>query len=277
MVGASSGIGKATAQAFARVGAQVIAAVRNPSQCADLRDSAAGSSGSLELIRLDLTQPTTFAAAVGALETATQPVVVITAGLLRAGALEDLSELELRQVIETNLTGPLALIRSVLPILRRQGGTIIVTSSLSGLAGLPGDVAYAASKWGIEGALEALRHEVDRFGVRVALVEFGLVNTALFDHDMAAPIPLNSPYRPLTQWQRDSLRARLGEGLSPEAVADAIVAIADQDDGRLRHPVGALAERVIGSLLAQDDLTRDQYLRAVSGTDWWSHGTHAPD
>ena len=69
---------------------------------------------------------------------------------------------------------------------KQQHGYIIMISSLSGIAGLPGDVAYAASKFALEGATEALRHEVDRWGIKLALVEAGMYATGIF---------ARSPYR----------------------------------------------------------------------------------
>ena len=65
--------------------------------------------------------------------------------------------------------------------------------------------------------------------------------------------------------------------MSPQEVAVRIREIAEQDDGRLRYPIGALAERVVATLLGQDDRERDAYLRAVAGADWWSRGDAAPD
>ena len=206
-------------------------------------------------------------------------VLVNNAGINCAGAFEDCSESMFREVMETNFIGAMLLTRAVLPQMRKQeSGLIIMMSSLSGIAGLPGDVAYTASKFALEGATEALRHEVDRWGIRVALVQAGLYATGLFDESLPrdsslpADYPQQSPYRALVEQRLGEIRERLPEAMDPGTVAELFVRIANSDGGQLRWPADELAIKVLATMLGQDDATRDRFLREVSGCDWWSDG-----
>jgi NAD(P)-dependent dehydrogenase (short-subunit alcohol dehydrogenase family) len=285
ITGSNSGIGRAAALAFARNGDSVYASARDTSRLGDLLAAAGKESLRLRPLALDVAQPESFAAVVEGIarEAGRLDVLVNNAGMLRAGAFEDLPETTLRTVIETNLMGPLLLTRAVLPQMRRQhGGCIIMMSSLSGVAGLPGDVAYTASKFALEGATEALRHEVDRWGIRLALVEAGLYATGIFarnlQSDVALPpdYPANSPYRPLVSQRLREIRERLPEALDPQIIGDLMVRIAASDGKQLRWAADDLARRVLATVFAQDDAARDEFLRNVSGTDWWSQGRNAP-
>ena len=196
---------------------------------------------------------------------------------VRGGAFEDVSEPAFRSVMETNFFGPLLLTQAVLPTMRRQqGGLVIMMSSLSGIAGLPGDLPYAASKFALEGATEALRHEVDRWGIRVALVQAGLYRTGIMAQTLPENYAADSPYRPLIEWQLNELRRRMPEAPDAAAVAKLFVSIANSDESRLRWPADVLAEKVLAAVLAQTDAERDAYLRSIAGTAWWSRGDTAP-
>ncbi len=286
ITGCSSGFGHAAALAFARDGYTVHASMRDLSRGESLRKAATQHRLDLHLLPLDVTQPAQFAPAIDSIvaRSGRLDVLVNNAGILLPGAFEDLTEEQFRAVMETNAIAPLLLTRAVLPQMRKQaGGFIINISSLSGVAGLPGDVAYTASKFAIEGATEALRHEVDRWNIRVALVEAGLYATGIFSAGVssAATLPRGYPpgsaYRALIEHKLEELRKRLPEAFDPAIIGDLLVRIAKSDGSQLRWPADAVAERVLGTLLAHDDAGRDQFLRKVSGTEWWSRGAARPD
>ena len=281
LTGCSSGFGYEGALSFARAGHSVFATMRDLSRGDALREAAESESLDIRLKRLDVAESETFTALFDEISASAGSVDVLVnnAGINRSGALEDLSESAIRDVIETNCIGPLLLARTVLPHMRRQGsGLIIMMSSLSGIAGLPGDVAYTASKFAIEGATEALRHEVDRWGIRVALVEGGLYATRIFDailpgeSPLPADYPTDSAYRALIERRLGEIRERLPDAMDPKIVGDLFVKIAESDGSQLRWPADELAERVLATMLAQDDVTRDRFLRDVAGCDWWSNG-----
>ena len=277
ITGCSSGFGLQAALAFARNGDGVVATMRDLSRRGALDAAAQAEALSIELAPLDVTAPESFADAVADVvrKQGRLDVLINNAGINRIGAFEDTSEATLREVLEVNLFGPLLLVQSVLPVMREQGGGCIINlSSLSGVAGLPGDVSYTASKFALEGATEALRHEVDRWGIRVALVEAGLHATDIFAQALGGPLPIpaESPYRPLIEQRMTQLGARMGDAFDPRLVGELLVEIAESDGARLRWPADAVAKRVMATLFAQDDAARDAFLREVAGSDWWSRG-----
>ena len=282
ITGCSSGFGLEAALAFARNGDAVVATMRDLSRGPALVAAAQAEALDIETAPLNVAEPHTFTGAVAGVVAAhgRLDVLVNNAGINRVGAFEDTSEAALREGLEVNLFGPLLLARAVLPVMRGQGGGCIINvSSLSGVAGLPGDVSYTASKFALEGAIEALRHEVDRWGIRVALVEAGLHATNIFADVLAGPLPLppESPYRPLIEQRMAKLGARMGEALHPRQVGELLVRIAEADGERLRWPADALAKSVMAKLFALDDAARDEFLRGVAGSDWWSRGESPPE
>lgn len=282
ITGCNSGFGRAGALAFARRGDTVYGTVRALERGQALRQQAADEDLDIRIKLLDVTRPDTFTDLVDTIiaEAGQIDVLVNNAGILRPGAWEDLSEDTIRQVMETNFFGPMLLSRAALPHMRRQGsGCIIMISSLSGLAGLAGDVAYTASKFALEGATEALRHEVDRWGIRVALVEPGQYLTALFSNMRELPpdYPADSPYRPLVQSKLQEIRPDKKEAMPVSQVGDLLPRIADADGSQLRWPADDVARHVLGSMHGQDDSERDAFLRGAGGSDWWSQGQSQPD
>lgn len=285
ITGSSSGFGLEAALAFARNADTVIATMRDVARADGLLERIAAEKLEVHVKPLDVSRSDTFAAVVKEIvsEHGSIDVLVNNAGIHRGGALEDIDPAELRSVMETNCLGPLLLTRAVLPVMRRrQSGLIIMMSSLSGIAGLPGDLPYAASKFALEGATEALRHEVDRWGIRVALVQAGLYKTGIMAQNLpqTSPLPEDYPeesaYRPLVEWQLANLRDRMPGALDPADVAKLFVRIANSDESRLRWPADPLAELVLATMLAQSDSERDEFLCGVAGSRWWSRGENTP-
>ena len=286
ITGSSSGFGLEGALAFARHGDTVYASMRDLSRSDRLQAAADKEQLSLNLKALDVNRPADFDSFIKEIveEAGRIDVLVNNAGIVRPGALEDLSEASIRLVMETNFFGPLLLTKSTLPQMRLQGsGTIIMVSSLSGLAGLPGDLPYSASKFALEGATESLRHEVDRWGIRLALVEAGMYSTSIFDSYVADTIllpddyPADSPYRTLIESRLGEIHKRRSEAFDPRLVGELFVSIAHSDGSQFRWPADAVATKVLGTMLGHDDAGRDQFLRMVAGTDWWSQGKNHAD
>jgi NAD(P)-dependent dehydrogenase (short-subunit alcohol dehydrogenase family) len=286
ITGSNSGFGLEGALAFARNGDTVYASMRDVSKAGRLQQAANEEHLSVNVCKLDITQPKTFDAFIRKIvdEAGSIDVLVNNAGIVRPGALEDIPEAALRLVMETNFFGPLLLTRALLPHMRAQGGGyIIMVSSLSGIAGLPGDLPYSASKFALEGATEALRHEVDRWGIKLALVEAGMYATGIFDPYMAEKIllpddyPANSPYRPLVENRLNEIHSRRSEAFHPRIVGELFVNIAKSDGTQLRWPADAVATKVLKTMFGQDDAGRDEFLRMVAGTAWWSEGRNHAD
>ncbi len=269
------------ALAFARNSDTVYATMRKLDNADKLLAAAESEGLKIHLKQLDVTRPDTFASLFQEIidETRGIDVLVNNAGILRAGALEDLSEDMIREVIETNLLAPLLLSKAVLPHMRKQkSGYIIMISSLSGIAGLPGDVTYTASKFGLEGATEALRHEIDHWGIKMALVEAGMYATRILspsmpdDSGLPDYYPGNSPYRPLIENNLQTWHQRMPDAFDPAIIGTLLVKIANSDGRQLRWPADEVATMVLEKMFAQSDAGRDAFLRDVAGTSWWSEG-----
>jgi len=171
ITGASSGLGLHTAMAFAAAGWQVIAGARSFCDGAP-RPELAG----VTCLPLDVTSAASIQSfCAQALEiTPRVDALVQCAGMLVLGSCEETDPDEYRRVLDTNFLGMVRVNQAVLPVLRRQGGgKIVLFSSINGLMGIPYQSAYTASKHAIEGYAECLALEVQRFGVRVMLVEPG--------------------------------------------------------------------------------------------------------
>jgi len=164
-------------------------------------------------------------------------IIVNNAGYAQIGAIEELTEQELRDQLETNVFGAVWVIQAALPHLRAQGsGHIIQLSSAAGLVAMPLGGAYHASKWALEGLNEALAGEVAEFGVKVTIIEPGGFATRNGNN----PDPLNNGHLAETNPAYDGLRQRLGAlagkqpAGDPEAAAQALLKIVDSDAPPLR-------------------------------------------
>jgi len=286
ITGCSSGFGLASALAFARNGDQVYASMRDTGKAGPLQAAADQEGLNIHIKTLDVTQPATFKGVIEEIvtEAGSIDVLVNNAGILRVGAFEDLTEQAIRDVMETNFFGPMLLTRQVLPNMRENdGGYIIMISSLSGVAGLAGDVSYTGSKFALEGATEALRHEVDRWGIKVALVQAALYETNIFspnlptDSILPADYPAESPYKTLVETKLEGLRSKIPDALDPGIVGELLVRIAGSDGSQLRWPADDLSSMVLGALFGKSDEDRDAFLRGAAGSDWWSEGKNGPE
>jgi NAD(P)-dependent dehydrogenase (short-subunit alcohol dehydrogenase family) len=240
VTGSSRGFGREFVNAAAARGDRVAATARNVDSLADLV-SAHGDA--VLAMTLDVTDEAAVTESVkrahdhfGRLD-----VVVNNAGYILHGAVEEITEDDLRNQLETNLFGPLWVTRAALPFLRRQGsGHIIQISSLAGVAAYPTLGAYHASKWALEGLTEALAGEVAQFGIDVTIVEPGSFATTLYSGSVQST--RLAEYDPL----REALRAghpadTLGD---PAAAARALLKIVDAENPPLRvifgtHPYQA--------------------------------------
>jgi NAD(P)-dependent dehydrogenase (short-subunit alcohol dehydrogenase family) len=177
ITGASQGIGRELTEQLLARGERVAATARRPANLAPLREE---HPDCLWTACLDVTDTagvrTVVERAFG--ELGRIDVVVSNAGYGLSGAAEALSDAEIEREIATNLTGSIQLARAVLPYLRLQGGgRIVQLSSMGGQWAMPGLSIYHATKWGIEGFLEALIPEVAPFGIEVTMVEPGTSRT----------------------------------------------------------------------------------------------------
>ena len=193
ITGTSRGIGRELTEQLLARGDRVAATLRHPEQLDDLRH-AFGER--LWTRKLDVTDTPALTDVVNAAfaELGTIDVVVSNAGSGIFGAAEDLSDRQVEDLLATNLTGSIQLARRVIPRFREQGGGVLVQlSSMGGHVTFPGFAMYHATKWGIEGFIEALGKEIAGFGIHTLLVEPGMVRTSFYD--AAGRVPASEPYR----------------------------------------------------------------------------------
>jgi len=189
ITGCSTGIGQATALRLQRAGHRVYATARKPAMLADLK--AAGC----ETLALDVNDEQSMRAAVQAIEQREGAVGVLVnnAGYSQSGALETLPLERIRAQFDTNVFGLLRLCQLVLPGMRRQhSGRIVNVGSVGGKLTFPGGGAYHAAKHAVEALTDALRFEVQGFGVDVVLIQPGFIRTSFADaarREMAPAAP----------------------------------------------------------------------------------------
>lgn len=221
VTGASSGIGSATVAALAAAGFRVAGTVRSERDAAALRDVG------VEAIRLDVTDAASIVAAREHARTwlGGSPLygLVNNAGTPAAGPLEHVPLDVVREALEVNAIGVLAVTRAFLPELRAGPGRIVMMSSISGLVAFPFSGAYAASKWALEAMSDALRRELLPEGIDVIVVEPGPVETPMWDRVRNADLApyIGTRYENALRRARRRAEAR-GGVMPPERVAQAV-------------------------------------------------------
>ena len=246
ITGASSGIGRASAEAFLADDWTVWATAREESDIDDLAESGC------ETAELDVTNPRECERVVEALVDSEGRLdcLVNNAGYPQFGAVEDVSTAALHEQFDVNLYGPHRLIREALPHMRaRENGTIINVSSVAGRIAFPNQGSYAASKFALEGLSDALRMEVEEFGIDVVLVEPGPVETNFDDRadEELDNLEKSGAYDWLYQAHEDSSLVGIQDALSvtPGTVALTIRDAASASDPEPRYPVGQGAQLLL--------------------------------
>jgi NAD(P)-dependent dehydrogenase (short-subunit alcohol dehydrogenase family) len=237
ITGTSRGFGREWAIAALERGDKVAATARDT---ATLDDLVAKYGDAVLPIKLDVTDRAAgFAAVKQAQEYLGRlDIVINNAGYGHFGMVEELSEADIRDQLETNLLGALWITQAALPYMREQGsGHILQVSSIGGISAFPNVGAYHASKWGLEGFSQALAQEVKPFGINITLIE-----PAAFDTDWAgssskrsAENPAYDDFRKVAAEQRAK---RAGNPGSAAATREAILRIVDAEIPPLRVFLG---------------------------------------
>jgi NAD(P)-dependent dehydrogenase (short-subunit alcohol dehydrogenase family) len=181
VTGTSTGIGHSTALELARRGWRVFAGVRKEADGEALKREA---EGEVHTVLLDVADEASIDSAAAFLAEQTGGELhglVNNAGVYLGGPLELMRPDEIRKTLDVNVTGLLLLTRACLPLLRAAQGRIVNISSISGLIAMPGVSVYAASKHAVEAVTDALRVELQPFGIKVIAVEPGGVKTPIWD------------------------------------------------------------------------------------------------
>src|ERR1700679_296830 len=184
VTGTSTGIGMATAISLARAGHTVYAGMRNPQRSAELHEAVARENLGIRTVAQDVDSDASARDAIGQAlaEAGRIDVLVNNAGVGTMGSVEETSLSDFRSTMETNFFGALRCIQAVLPGMRERGsGCIVNVTSVAGRLAISPQAPYASSKWALEALSECLAEEVKNFGIRVAIVEPGVIATPIFE------------------------------------------------------------------------------------------------
>lgn len=269
ITGASTGVGAASAIAFAKAGYRTVATLRNLDRAGELRGLAEAAGVILEIERLDVEDRASIDERVAAvLASGGVDVLVNNAGAGFLGSMEQTTDEDLDRVMNANFFGAWWLTRALLPHMRERGsGRIISVSSVGGLVGQPFNDAYCAAKFALEGAMESLASVTRTFGVHVSLVEPGPINTAFVDNVRATSQQvlgrLVPPYDALAAaYMGASGGVFANYGQTGADIAEIILRIAQDPEPLLRNVTSDFAAQFVGCKLK--DLTGEAVL-AVAG------------
>ncbi|MEV4806947.1 SDR family NAD(P)-dependent oxidoreductase [Nonomuraea sp. NPDC049421] len=236
VTGSSRGLGRNFVQAALRRGDKVAATARSTESLKALIDTYGDAVLPLEM---DVTDRAGVFDAVQRTHEhfCRLDVIVNNAGYAQIGAVEELTEQELRDQMETNLFGAVWVVQAALPYLRAQrSGHIIQLSSAAGVIAMPLGGAYHASKWALEGLNEALAGEVAEFGIKLTIIE----PAGFATRDGNNPDPLANGHMAKPDPAYDGLRQRLGAMAGkmpagdPAAAAQALLKLVDSDNPPVR-------------------------------------------
>ncbi len=268
ITGTSKGIGLETALAFGRAGYKVFATMRNPDGAAAFKQQIKDESLSITIAAMDVDSDESVKQCIDGIlrENGSIDVLVNNAGIEYHGSIEDLTMADFKAIMETNYFGALRCIKALLPLMRKnRNGCIINVASVAGKISSSPLGAYAASKFALEAVSEALAQEVKSFNIRVAIVEPGIIDTA-----MARNISIGSDsVYPQSKRFAGLFAASLKTPTNASTVAEKIFEIAESQTWQLRHPVGPDA---IPFLQWRASMTDEEYVdwNAANDTDWYN-------
>ena len=237
ITGASRGFGRVWADAALKRGDKVAATARSLSSIADLKEKYGKNVLTLELdvtnteqVKLAVSQAYTY---FGRLD-----IVLNNAGYSLVGTIEEASAEDVRALYDTNIFGPLAVIKAVLPLLRKQGsGHILGTSSNLGQVVLPVIGYYCSSKWAFEAIHESLAAEVKAFGIKVTIIEPGAYATEFGSQESLKFAEGLAIYKEFKSQFINGLKDT--ERGDPEATSEALFKVVDSENSPLRFFMGS--------------------------------------
>lgn len=260
VTGASTGIGRATALLLDKKGYRVFAGVRKQADAESLSEEA---SDRLTPITIDVTEERSIASAKQKVERAVGDDglvgLVNNAGIGTGGPVESMDLNDLRQALEVNLVGQVAVTQAFLPQIREAKGTIVFIASIGGRIASPFMSPYNTSKFGVEALGESLRHELKPWEIDVVVIEPGSIDTPIWEKGAETIDELTSKLSPTAKRlygrqldrMEEVLKETANRGIPPEKVAKAVHTAISSDNPRHRYLVGTdakIAARLKGSL-----------------------------
>ncbi len=271
LTGAGRGIGRTSALRLAAAGWDVFAGVRRSEDGEAL--AQAGAGGRITPVILDVTDASQIAALDQVLPERLD-ALVNNAGIVLSGPVEGLSLEDLRNQLEVNLVGPVALTQALLPRLRATRGRIVFIGSVSGRVSAPLLGAYSASKFALEGLADALRMELRRWGIHVVLIEPGAIDTDLWrlapEAAQESEDALSPDVRELYSQHLAGIRRTIPrmqkQASAPDTVAAAVERALTSSRPRARYLVGADAYSQIAMTAALPTRATDALFSWFTGT-----------
>jgi NAD(P)-dependent dehydrogenase (short-subunit alcohol dehydrogenase family) len=259
VTGSSSGMGFATAIMLARAGIHTYASMRNLKKSKTITELASTENLPLQVVQLDVIDKKSVKEAITKIVTEKEriDVLVNNAGYGLFGSLEDVSIEEMKAQFETNFFGVIRVTQLVLPIMRKQkSGTIVNVSSVGGRIGLPVLSAYHSTKFALEGLSESMSYELEPFGIRVVIIEPGVIRTNIMNSSILAKKAQDpkSPYFSLIQKVENNFKLMMeNESSPPEEVAKAILGVVTSENPQLRYTVGNDAATMIQARVSMSE------------------------
>ena len=268
ITGTSKGIGLETALAFARANYKVFATMRNPENAAALKQKIKEESLPITITAMDVDSDESVKRCIDGIlrQNGSIDVLVNNAGIERHGSVEELSMADFKDVMETNYFGVLRCTKALLPLMRKnRNGCIINVTSIAGKIANTPLGAYTASKFALEAVSESLAQEVKPHNIRVAIVEPGIINTAMANNIGTSE---DSIY-PQSKRFAGLFAASLKTPTQPYLVAEKILEIAEGNSWQLRYPVGPDA---LPFLQWRASMTDEEYVdwNAANDEDWYN-------
>jgi short-subunit dehydrogenase len=251
ITGASTGIGAACALHLDRLGFAVFAGVRKSEDGEALQKSG---SDRLVPVALDVTDLTTIQKSHAVVSEATRDRglfgLINNAGIAVVGPLEAVPISDFRQQLEVNVIGQVAVIQAFLPLIRQARGRIVNMGSIAGLSAMPLMGPYSASKFALEAITDALRLEVQQWGIHVAIVEPGAIATPIWnksaieaaEREAAIETELRTLYKPVVAAVRKVVGEASKRAISSEVVAKVVEEVLTASNPKTRYLVGSDAK-----------------------------------
>ncbi len=237
ITGGSSGIGKSIGEYLLEKGYTVLGTSRNPEKYNDSK---------LPLFALDLTKSYTIKSCIASVLEKYEKIDVLVnnAGAGITGPMEEIPDEEIVRNFETNLFGPIKVIKAVLPSMRKNNnGLIINITSIAGYMGLPYRGVYSASKGALELVTEAFRMELKPFGIKMTNVAPGDFATNIAAGRYHSPVIKGSPYEESYGHSLKTMDAHVDAGGNPLEVAKVIYTIINTPNPKVHYKVGAFMQK----------------------------------
>lgn len=248
ITGASSGIGLETAKYFINNDWNVIATMRNPEK----RETELHSINGMNILHLDVLDNNSIKETInGAIENFGKiDVIVNNAGYALMGPFETSTNENVSQQINTNVIGLLNVTREIIPHFRNNNsGTIINVASIAGKVAFPFASMYHLTKWAVEGFSESLHYELEKFNIKIKIVEPGPIKTDFYYRSLNHTDFENTPYENDTK-KTLAIWNKFGErGCSPIRVAKTIYKAASSRSKKLRYPINSMGVLYLRKIL----------------------------